>query len=131
MNIRMIKFTIMGDQRGSLIALEEDKNIPFTIKRVYYIFDTTEDVRRGCHAHRNLEQVLICINGGCRILMDDGENREFLLLNDCSAGLYIGKMIWREMFDFSSDCILMVLASEYYDENDYIRNYEGFLSEIR
>ncbi len=120
-------FDIIGDNRGSLISLESMKNIPFEIKRVYYIFDTKEGIRRGFHAHKNLKQVLIAASGSCKILLDDGKNKQEFLLNSPSKGLLIESLMWREMFDFSADCVLLVLASEHYDENDYIRDYNQFL----
>lgn len=130
MEIKKYQFQIHGDDRGQLVALEEMKDIPFEIKRVYYMYDTIEGVRRGFHAHKCLEQILICIHGSCRILMDDGEEKAEVLLDKPYEGLYISNAIWREMFDFSPDAVLMVLASEYYDESDYIRNYDDFLRYI-
>jgi len=124
---KKIKLDIKGDEMGSLIALESLKNIPFEIKRVYYIFDTKSEVRRGLHAHKNLEQMLICVNGSCDILLDDGKEKSTINLHKKDEGLYIKNMIWREMFNFSADCVLLVLASNYYDENDYIRDYQNFL----
>ena len=91
------------------------------------MYNTVNGVRRGYHAHKSLQQVLICIHGSCKILLDDGADKEIVPLNDPSVGLYIGNNIWREMFDFSDDAVLMVLASEYYNESDYIRNYDDFL----
>ena len=123
----MLKFDIKGDERGSLIALESLKNIPFEIKRVYYIFDTKQNIRRGFHAHKNLQQVLIAVSGSCKILLDDGKNKQETSLDSPSKGLLIKDCMWREMFDFSSDCVLLVLANEHYDENDYIRDYNQFL----
>ncbi len=119
-------FEIKGDETGSLIALESFKNIPFEIKRVYYIFNTCKELARGRHAHKNLKQVLICISGRCKIKLDDGKQQETIELNQKNKGLLIGEMIWREMFDFSNDCVLLVLASEYYDEEEYIRDYNEF-----
>lgn len=117
----------MGDERGSLVALEGGKSVPFHIKRVYYIFGTKEGVSRGFHAHRYLKQVAICVAGSCRFILDDGKFREEVLLEKSSEGLLIEGLTWREMHDFSPDCVLMVLASEYYDEADYIRDYRTFL----
>jgi dTDP-4-dehydrorhamnose 3,5-epimerase-like enzyme len=114
-----------------LISLEENKNIPFEIKRVYYIFNTQEGVRRGFHAHKNLEQVLVCINGSCNILLDDGKEKIVIKLDNRNEGIHIKKKIWREMSNFSADCVLLVLASEHYDEEDYIRDYEKFLNLIK
>ncbi|WP_150468055.1 sugar 3,4-ketoisomerase [Francisella sp. SYW-9] len=128
--ISLLDFKVMGDSRGSLVSLEQNKNIPFDIKRVYYIYDTRQDVRRGFHAHKNLQQVLVCISGSCKILIDDGNNKNNVLLNDPKRGLLISGLVWREMYNFSSDCVLMVLASDFYDERDYIRDYDLFLREI-
>ncbi len=124
---KLIDFNILGDNRGSLISLEQHKNIPFDVQRVYYIFDTKEGVSRGFHAHRHLEQVVVCVKGSCNIILDNGEIKEEILLNSPKKGLYIGNNLWREMHDFSEDCVLLVLASHYYDEDDYIRNYDDFL----
>ena len=128
MSIVIQDFVIKGDDRGSLIALESMKTVPFEIKRVYYIFDTKENVRRGKHAHLNLEQLLVCVTGKCKILLDDGKKKTIIELNKPNQGIYIKGLIWREMYDFSNDCVLMVLASELYNENDYIYNYEEFVN---
>lgn len=127
-----IDFQSLGDDRGSLIAVEIgiDKAVPFDIKRVYYIYHTEHGVSRGYHAHRNLKQVAICVAGKCRIVLDDGENREDVWLEAPTKGLLIEDMTWREMHDFSEDCVLLVLASEHYDESDYIRNYDDFLRQV-
>lgn len=127
MNIEIIELKVMGDERGSLIALEENHNVPFDVKRVYYIFNTKEDVRRGYHAHKNLKQLAICVSGSCSFLLDDGINKQYIDLNAPTQGLLIEGLVWREMYDFSSDCVLMVLADNYYDENDYLRDYDEFL----
>ncbi len=131
MEIELIKFEVKGGDRGSLISLEENKNIPFDIKRVYYIFDTRPGVRRGFHAHKNLQQVLICVSGGCKIMLDDGKEKKEVELFSSANGLLLNSCIWREMFDFSPDCVLMVLASDYYNEEDYIRNYQDFIEYIK
>ena len=128
--INIINFKSLGDERGSLVALEGGKSVPFDIKRVYYIFGTREGVSRGFHAHRNLKQVAICVAGSCRFILDDGKFREEILLEKSSVGLLIEGLTWREMYDFSPDCVLMVLASEYYDEADYIRDYRTFLTAV-
>ncbi len=127
--MQVIKYAFQqhGDERGQLVALEEQKDIPFEIKRVYYMYDTKEGVRRGYHAHKSLEQILICIHGSCKILMDNGQEKKVVSLEKPYEGLYISNNIWREMFDFSPDAVLMVLASDYYKEEDYIRNYDDFL----
>ena len=123
----VIDLDIRGDERGSLIALEENYNTPFAIKRVYYIFGTKEGVRRGFHAHKELKQLAICVSGSCKFHLDDGKEKKEVLLESPDRGLLIEGLIWREMYDFSPDCVLLVLASEYYDESDYIRDYDDFL----
>ena len=125
--INIIKFESLGDERGSLVALECNKNVPFDIKRVYYISFTEEGVSRGFHAHRNLKQIAVCVTGSCRFVLDNGKEKEEIILEGATNGLLIEDLIWREMHDFSSDCVLLVLASEYYDELDYIRDYQQFL----
>ena len=127
MKTKIFSFPPHGDHRGQLVALEEFKDIPFDIKRVYYMYDTVPGVARGFHAHRNLEQILICVHGSCKILLDDGTEKAVVPLDKPNEGLYIANNMWREMFDFSPDAVLMVLASQLYDESDYIRNYEDFL----
>lgn len=119
-----------GDSRGQLIALEEMRDIPFTIKRVYYMYETSEGVIRGNHAHKKLEQILVCIHGSCKICLDDGKEKKIVLLEKPYEGLYVTSNMWREMYDFSPDAVLLVLASELYDESDYIRNYDDFLKYI-
>lgn len=131
MDVKLIDFDIKADNRGSLVALESNKNIPFEIKRVYYIFGTSKKVQRGFHAHIQLQQVAICIQGKCKILLDNGTTRRVIELNKPNKGLFIDKMIWRVMYDFSYDSVLMVLASELYDESDYIRNYDKYISLIK
>lgn len=130
-NFYIMKLKSFGDDRGSLIALEKEHNVPFDIKRVYYIFDTKMDVPRGFHAHRELEQLLICVTGSCKIKIDDGEHQEVFELNHPCKALYVGKNLWREMFDFSQGCVLMVIASEYYNPEEYIRDYQEFLDAVR
>jgi dTDP-4-dehydrorhamnose 3,5-epimerase-like enzyme len=125
--IQTIIFKPLGDERGSLVALEANKNVPFDIKRVYCIFGAKEGVSRGFHAHRNLNQVAVCVTGSCRFTLDNGKQREEIVLNDSTKGVLIQNLTWREIHDFSPDCVLMVLASEYFDEADYIRDYDDFL----
>lgn len=131
MQVIRVKFQPHGDDRGQLIALEEFKEIPFHVKRVYYIFETKEGVRRGFHAHKKLEQILVCVSGSCKIMLDNGEERTDIVLDKPNEGLYIANDTWREMYDFSSDAVLLVLASELYDESDYIRNYDQFLEFVK
>jgi dTDP-4-dehydrorhamnose 3,5-epimerase-like enzyme len=131
MEIKKYHFPPHGDDRGQLIAIEALEHIPFEVKRVYYIYDTLPGVRRGFHAHRNLEQILICVSGSCMIHLDNGYETQEVLLNSPAEGLYIANDMWREMYDFSKDAVLLVLASEKYDEADYIRNYDTFMDMIR
>ena len=126
--VKWIDFQSLGDERGSLVAVEVgmDKAVPFDIKRVYYIYHTEKKVSRGYHAHKKLKQVAICVAGKCRMVLDDGKKREEVWLDSPTKGLVIEDMTWRGMHDFSDDCVLLVLASEHYDESDYIRDYEEF-----
>ncbi|MCG6320086.1 FdtA/QdtA family cupin domain-containing protein [Vibrio alginolyticus] len=129
-NIPLISFQKMGDERGSLISLEQQKNIPFDIKRIYYIFDTQSGLASGFHAHYDLEQVAICMKGSVTFVIDDGTTKETVTLSSPDVGMHIKGLKWREMHDFSEDCVLMVVASELYDEADYIRDYDTFLKEV-
>lgn len=129
--VKYLEFPPLGDERGHLVALESDKGaVPFTIKRVYYLFDTKQGVSRGYHAHKNLRQVAICVKGSCRFVLDNGTKREEVVLDSSTKGILIESMVWREMYDFSEDCVLLVLASELYDESDYIRDYQKFTGEV-
>lgn len=128
MQIKKYTFPIHGDERGQLVAVEELKDVPFDIKRVYYLYETVQGVCRGFHAHKNLQQVLICVHGSCRVLLDDGREKRDVLLDKPNEGLYISNNVWREMYDFSPDAVLLVLASQLYDEADYIRDYDDFLA---
>lgn len=131
MEVKMFRFSPHGDDRGQLVAIETMKDIPFEVRRVYYIYDTLPGVRRGFHAHRELEQVLLCVHGSCKIHLDNGTDTAEVLLDKPNEGLYISNDMWREMYDFSDGAVLLVLASEYYDEKDYIRNYEDFLTYVK
>ena len=122
---------INKDKRGSSIALENLKTVPFEIKRVYYIYDTKPDVDRGGHAHTNLEQILIMMDGACEVLLDNGKEKKSIILNRPDVGLYIGKNMWREMKNFSYGAKLLVLASDLYDEKEYIRSYDEFLRAVK
>lgn len=130
MEISNYNFTPHGDDRGQLIAIEAEKDIPFEVKRVYYIYDTKQGVRRGFHAHKSLQQILVCVHGSCKIHLNNGSETEEVLLDNPSKGLYIHSDMWREMYDFSPDAVLLVLASEHYTESDYIRNYDEFIKYI-
>ena len=132
-NVQEVTFIEHGDARGKLIALEMFSDVvPFEMKRVYFIYDTTPGTVRGKHAHRQLRQVLICVSGACTIEceMPDGTKSEHRL-DWPNKGLLIEGLVWRNMKDFSKDAVLLVLASEHYDEADYIRDYEVFRREAQ
>ena len=128
MQIVKYQFQQHGDERGQLVALEEFADIPFEIKRVYYMYETRAGVIRGRHAHKSLEQILICIHGSCKVLLDNGNEKKIVFLEKPYEGLYVPGNMWREMYDFSQDAVLMCLASDLYQEDDYIRNYDEFIS---
>ncbi|EAK8022212.1 FdtA/QdtA family cupin domain-containing protein [Campylobacter coli] len=127
MNYKILNFNVKSDSRGSLIALENLKEIPFEVKRIYYIYDTKPDFPRGAHAHKELEQVLIMMDGSCELVLNDGKDIKNIILNRPDVGLFIGKNIWREMKNFSYGAKLLVLASDFYNEKEYIRDYNEFL----
>ena len=127
MEIKKYEFQRHGDDRGQLVALEENREIPFPIKRVYYMYDTSKDAVRGRHAHISLQQILFCVHGSCKLKLDDGRESVVIDMNKPYEGVYIANNIWREMYDFSADAVLMVLASDIYDESDYIRDYDEFI----
>ncbi len=124
---QLIDFEVKGNHDGNLVALEVGQQIPFEVKRVYYIWGTRSNIVRGKHAHHKLEQIVICLAGSCDFILDDGKKRETVHLDKANQGIYIKNVIWREFTNFSKDCVIMVLASEHYDEADYIRDYEQFL----
>jgi UDP-2-acetamido-3-amino-2,3-dideoxy-glucuronate N-acetyltransferase len=126
MNTQLLDLNGIVDERGTLVALESLKNVPFEIKRVYYLTKMKSDLPRGFHAHKELKQLVVCLSGSCDFIIDNGKERKTVKLNDPTKGLIVESMIWREMHNFSSDCVLIVLASEYFSEDDYIRDYETF-----
>ncbi len=130
-NCRMASFKTFGGAWGNLNAIEGNEDVPFEIKRIYYITQVPAGVTRGFHSHRKLEQVLLCVNGSVSIRIRTPFEEEIVSLDDPSKGLYIGHMVWREMFDFTPGSVLLVLASEHYTEADYIRNYEEYIGEAR
>lgn len=125
--VDLVDLQVLGDERGQLVVLEAQKNVPFDIKRVYFLMGTQPGVSRGFHAHRELQQAAICVSGQCRMLMSNGVSSEQVILNSSSKAIFIDKMIWHEMHDFSADCVLLVLASDFYNEQDYIRDYSEFI----
>lgn len=124
-------FSSHSSDRGNLTAIEGENEIAFPIKRVYYLYGLSHDLRRGFHAHKRLEQYLICIYGSCSVLLDDGKERASVKLDRPNVGLYVGPGIWHEMFEFSKDAVLLVLASDRYSEEDYIRDYCSFLDYVQ
>lgn len=131
LNCGLIKFKNMSGKYGDLVPIESRRDIPFEIKRIYYISEVENNVSRGFHSHKMLHQVLICVNGAVKIKVKNPQSEEIYELNDKSIGLYIGPLIWREMFDFQENTVLLVLASDFYDESDYIRNYDFYLEEAK
>lgn len=127
MDIKLVQLQRHGDARGSLVSVEDQNNVPFVIRRVYYLFDTKADVRRGFHAHKQLSQMAIVVRGSCRFHLDDGAETVEFSLDNPAQGLMLPPMLWHEMYDFSEDCVLMVLADGHYDESDYVRNHEEFI----
>lgn len=125
MEIKWINISKHSDERGSLLVAEAQKNIPFDIKRVYCLYGMHLEPR-GFHAHKELQQVMICLSGHCDVILDDGSEKKTVSVDRNQKGLLIDKMIWHEMHNFSENCVLMVLASDWYDENDYFRNYLDF-----
>ena len=121
------KYKVHRDKWGKLVALEGNGDIPFNIKRVYYIYDVEAGVRRGFHSHKKLEQILICVHGSVKILLKTPEKEEIVTLNEGNEGLYIGPNVWREMYDFEDGAVLLVLASQHYNESDYIRDYDDYV----
>lgn len=131
-NVRMLEFHQKGDARGHLIIVEGEKDIPFAIKRAFYIYGSAKDVVRGRHANRKSEFVLINVAGTSKIRVDDGMgNKTVYNLDRPHIGIYLPKMIWKEMYDFSADSVLLCLSSEHYDALEYIRDYQTFVDEVK
>ena len=127
---KIINFKDLGDERGKLVVIEGNKDIPFEIQRVFYIYGSDADVVRGQHANRESEFVLINVAGTSKVRITDGKEEFIVELNKPMMGVYIPKMVWKDMYDFSSDSVLLVLASTHYDGKEYIRNYEDYLVEV-
>ena len=129
-NELLIRFNSISDGRGELVALECGRQIPFTVRRVYYMYEVPAGCSRGYHAHLQLNQLCIALHGSVKMILDDGVERREVLLDHPTKAVRIGPGVWREMHDFSSDCVLMVLADQAYDESDYIRDYDRFLASV-
>lgn len=124
---RLLEFDEKGDERGRLVIVEGAKDVPFEIKRIFYIYGSDRDVVRGKHANRDSEFVLINVSGTSKVMVTDGKEKQIVELTKPRQGVYLPKMVWKEMYDFSPDSVLLVLASTHYDGNEYIRSYEDFL----
>ena len=127
---KIIEFKDLGDERGKLVVVEETKDIPFAIQRVFYIYGSDCSVVRGQHANRKSEFVLINVAGKSKVKIDDGNRQKVIELNRPMMGIYIPQMVWKDMYDFSEDSVLLCLASTHYDGTEYIRNYEEYVSEM-
>ena len=124
------KLKQIKDERGKLIVFEKDNNLTFDLKRTYFIYYKSS-LDRGFHAHYNTNQLLVCLNGTVKIVLDDGYKKTKITLNNSENGIFVPKMIWHYMTDASSDCIMTVMADKLYDKNDYIRDYNKFINEIK
>ncbi|WP_027880423.1 sugar 3,4-ketoisomerase [Mesoflavibacter zeaxanthinifaciens] len=125
--LKIINIPVVKDLRGNLGVVEKD-TIPFDIKRVYYLYDVPSDAYRGGHAHKEQLELLIALSGSFEVTLDDGKSKRSIILNKPNKGLLIPKGVWRELQDFSSGSVCLVLASDVFDEEDYIRDYNDFLS---
>lgn len=129
--VKMLEFSEKGDERGRLVIIEGGQDIPFDIKRAFYIYGTDQNVVRGQHANRRTEFVLINVSGTSKVKVKDGRGNEVIFcLNRPHTGVYLPAMVWKDMYDFSEDSVLLVLASEHYDAKEYIRDYSTFANEI-
>lgn len=129
--IKILEFSDLGDERGNLVVVEgSGVDIPFEIKRVFYIYGSDAEVIRGRHANRKTEFVMINVSGESKVKVDNGYEKEVIELNRPRMGLYLPTMVWKDMYDFSKDSVLLVLASEHYDAEEYIRDYDDFIKEL-
>ena len=127
---KVIDFQELGDPRGHLVVAESNKEVPFLIQRIFYIYGTKDGVVRGQHANRESEFTLINLQGSVKIVIDDGRQKDTVILNKAHQGVYLDKMVWKDMCEFSSDSILLVLSSMSYDASEYIRDYDEFVREV-
>ena len=129
--MQILEFKDFGDERGNLVVVEGGSAVPFDIQRIFYIYGSDDEVVRGCHANKYSEFVLINVCGTSKVKVDNGTESCIVELNKPRMGLYIKNNIWKEMYDFSSDSILLVLASEHYDEHEYIRDYDAYIEMMK
>ncbi|MGN8799359.1 sugar 3,4-ketoisomerase [Candidatus Merdisoma sp. HCP28S3_D10] len=127
---KILEFGDLGDERGKLVVVEGAQDIPFEIQRVFYIYGSDSEVIRGQHANRNSEFVLINVSGSSKVRVDNGFEEEIIELNRPRMGLYLPTMLWKDMYDFSADSVLLVLANTHYDGHEYIRDYDEFIKEV-
>ena len=127
---RILEFGDLWDERGNLVVVEGTQDIPFDIKRVFYIYGSDSEVVRGQHANRNSEFVLINVSGTSKVRVDNGFEEEIIELNRPRMGLYLPTMLWKDMYDFSADSVLLVLTNTHYDGKEYIRDYDEYLKEV-
>jgi dTDP-4-dehydrorhamnose 3,5-epimerase-like enzyme len=132
-NARIIKLQFFNDfPDGNLVIGEEKKSVPFAIKRFYFINHLYNSrTIRGWHAHKNLQQIILCLNGSFQLTLDDGRIKQKILMNDPYSGVYLGPNVWRVMTKFSPDCVILAVASDFYKESDYIRDYQEFLKYVK
>lgn len=128
---KLIDLPKITDPRGNLTFVESDRHIPFSIRRVYYLYDVPGGAERGAHGHKELQQLIIAMSGSFDIHLDDGFGKKTIHMNRSYYGLYVSPMMWREIDNFSSGAVCMVLASEYYDEKDYYRDYDQFIKDAK
>ncbi|MDO8592382.1 MAG: FdtA/QdtA family cupin domain-containing protein [bacterium] len=131
-NAKIIKLQFFNDfPDGNLVIGEEKKSVPFAIKRFYFINNLfNKKAIRGLHAHKKLKQIILCVNGSFELHLDDGRTKQKIIMNDPYTGIYLGSKVWRVMKKFSSDCVILVVASDYYKESDYFRDYQKFLKSV-
>ncbi|MBU3179275.1 FdtA/QdtA family cupin domain-containing protein [Clostridium estertheticum] len=128
-NCSLLKFINLKNKYGNLTPIEETVDVPFNIKRIYYISKVPQGLNRGSHAHRKLHQVLICLNGSVKVKVKNPKEESEFILDDATVGLYIGPYTWSEMYEFSEGTVLLVLASDFYNESEYIRNFDIYMEE--
>lgn len=126
-----LNFKVNGDARGNMVVIEGGQGVPFEIKRLFYIYGTDPEAVRGQHANRNSDFAMVCVGGSCKVKITDGTNETVVSLDEPMKGIYIPKMLWKDMYDFSEDAVLLVMASTHYDATEYIRDFDSYCKEMR